>query len=795
MTDRTAVVSEDSCQLCDLPLPTSPIRGTDIGGAYCCQGCLAVAKAIEDGAIPSDEATDSPPEPDTLDFEGESTFLTIDGMHCTTCESFLEKRAASIHGITGIVTSYATETARVYYDPETIETSEIPDALSGYGYTAKPRETGDRGRSESDPVISFLIGGGLFGMMVMVWYALFLYPTYFGMDPIVSPGGFEGLFVYANIWLFTSFVLFYTGWPILRGAVVSLLANAPNMDLLVAIAALSAYLYSTLAMLLGRSDLYFDVSVAIILVVTAGTYYEGIVKRRAIGELRGAATPETTTVQRIDGREVSPEQIQPGDTLLVRPGERIPYDSEIIEGRGTIDLSLLTGEAAPQPVTPGDSVAGGAVVINEPVKIRVSDPLQSTQDRLLDSMWTIQSGSPGIQRLADRLATIFVPLVLAIGIGVTALSLFAGNLTSTAILLGLTVLIVACPCALGLATPLGIASGVKNGVRRGLIFVNSSVFETAPSIQTIVFDKTGTLTDGEMVVQEIIAEDPEKLIKMAADVERFSTHPIASAIVSYAKAETDWTPAIEANGGAAVKTATTRNRGVSASIDNREVTVGHPALFSESQIRDDPGYGNDINRMQSSGRIPVVVGMDDEILGIISVGDSIRDGAKSALDTLAKSYDIIVLTGDEGSAALVEAEPSVDAVFRGVPPEGKVETIRRLRADGPVAMIGDGSNDAPALAEADLGVAVAEGTALAVDAADIIIAGDELKSVVDLFSHVDGTNRRIKQNLGWAFVYNGIAIPLAITGLLNPFLAAIAMATSSILVVSNSARRIGPRDR
>ena len=780
----------DGCSLCGLATPEPPITDPAVDGEFCCQGCLAVQDALGSTTLDAD-ALDHAEEDADEPIDGETVFLAIDGMHCTTCEAFLAARGRHIDGVYRVDASYATDTARVTYDPDRLTREELAETLSGFGYTARAKRDGDRSDPRGGLWARFLIGGGLFGMMVMLWYAIFLYPTYFGFDPVVELGGFDGLYIYANIWLFTSFVLFYTGYPILRGAVVSVRAGAPNMDLLVTIAALSAYSYSTVAMLVGRSDLYFDVSVAIILVVTAGTYYEGVMKRRALAgiDLEAITTPDT--VRTPDGTEIEFDAIEPGMEVLVRPGERIPVDGTITEGTAAIETALLTGEAIPETFEPGDAVAGGAIVTNAPIVLEVHEDLTSTRDRLVALLWSIQTDQPGVQRLADRLATIFVPLVLVLAVLVGSVSLVYGTTGTTALLLSLTVLIVACPCALGLATPLGIAAGVRDGLRRGILITRASIFEEAPAVRTVVLDKTGTLTAGELVVTDVIGDESGNVLERAAALERYSSHPVAGAITSFAESD------FQADGGMTeVRDITYDSRGLFADVDGEWVGVGHPSLLREQGFESTDSQQAAIETIVERGEIPVAVGWAQRVQGIIAIGDEPRHAWEAAVERIGDGRTVVILTGDaEPAANRFRANPAIDSVFAGVPPEGKAATVKRLQEDGPVAMVGDGSNDAPALAQADVGIALTGATPLATDAADAIIQSEDLAAAADLFDVIGGTNTRIKQNLGWAFVYNGIAIPLAMMGLLNPFLAAVAMATSSILVVSNSARSVISWDR
>lgn len=826
-----------NCTLCDLPTGSDPHTDPAVEGEYCCQGCLAVARSLDDVADAEDLEERTPDAEPPDDFDGETAFLHVDGMHCATCESFLELTAAEREGVAAAEASYATDTIRVEYDPDRVTATDLPEALSVAGYTASDRADPEPEGDDVD-VVRFLVGGGFFGMMAMLWYVLFLYPTYFGYDPLLDLGGVSGLYLFANVWLFTSIVLFYTGYPILRGAYVSLRAGRPNMDLLVSLAAVSSYAYSTLAMLVGRTDLYFDVTIAVILVVTAGHGYESRIKSRATGMLSELTTAAESEARRESGESVPTEAVEPGDRLLVRPGERVPFDGTVAEGTAAVDEALVTGESLPATKRPGDAVRGGTVVTDSPVVIEVGEDATSTLDTLVRLLWDIQSSRSGIQRLVDRLATVFVPLVVAVAIVAGAGTLALGGAPTDAALVGLTVLIVSCPCALGLATPLAIAAGIRDAARRGIVIVSDAVFEDGAGIDAVVLDKTGTLTDGEMRLLETTAEDggeggsdERQVLDRAAALERASAHPIARAItdaVDVGRAGNDPSdPTAVADGGTEpasgpagdrpvaggttdstdpasrvddpdesvdvdVTDVTVTDRGVEGRIDGDRVVVGHRSLLEEREWTLPDRIREAGERATADGNVPVFVGWEGRVRGVLVVGDGVREGWEAVVTDLDdRGKRVVVLTGDSAAAARrFEEHPAIDEVFAGVPPEAKAETVRRIGAEERVAMVGDGSNDAPALAAADLGVSVASGTDLAADAADAVLLEDRLAAIPELFDVTSGTNRRIRENLGWAFAYNAIAIPLAVSGALNPLLAALAMGTSSLLVVSNSARSV-----
>ena len=764
------------CTLCDLPTGDDPHTAPDVDGEFCCRGCLTVARSLDDVEDLDDLDERRPDSTPTDEFDGETTFLHVDGMHCATCESFLEMTAGEQEGVAAAEASYATDTIRVDYDPDAVSPDDLPERLSVAGYSASDRA--DPESEDDDAVVRFLIGGGFFGMMAMLWYVVFLYPTYFGYEPILDLGGVSGTYLFAQIWLFSSIVLFYTGYPILRGAYVSLRARQPNMDLLVSLAAGSSYAYSTLALLVGRTDLYFDVTIAVILVVTAGNHYESIIKRRATGMLADLTTTEDRTVRTEAGETLAADEVAPGDRLLVRPGERVPFDGAVAEGTAAVDEALVTGESLPATKREGDAVRGGTVVTDSPVVVEVGEDAANTLDTLVRLLWEIQSSRSGIQRLVDRLATVFVPLVVAVAaVGATA-TLALGSAPIDAALVGLTVLIVSCPCALGLATPLAVAAGIRDAAERGIVVVSDAVFEAAADIDTVVLDKTGTLTDGEMRLLDATAETDasvERVRERAAAVERASVHPVAEAVVAGvlggAGDPTDGRPAVDggtaaadsaeggpagadALGSAAATDVDVFDRGVAGRVDGDEVVVGHPDLFAERDWPVSDRLREAGTAARDRGNVPVYVGWEGRVRGVLAVGDEVRDGWEAVVSDLdADGRRVVVLTGDAPAAAKRFADhPAIDEVFAEVPPEAKAETVRRLGADSSVAMVGDGSNDAPALAAADLGVSIASGTDLAADAADAVLLEDRLSAVPELFAVTRGTNRRLKQNLGWAFV-------------------------------------------
>jgi Cu2+-exporting ATPase len=711
---------------------------------------------------------------------GETAYLNVSGMHCATCETFIEQRAGDADGVRAVEASYPAGIVKLTYDPKRVDADELPDLIDGLGYTA--RAAADR-ESETSESIGRLLVGGFFGMMVMLWYVLFLYPTYLGIDPqrlLLDVTGPAGWYLLGNVWVMTTVVLGYTGAPILRGAYVSLRARTPNMDLLISLAAVTAYLYSVMVVLGGGTEIYFDIAVVIVLAVSVGNHYEGRIRERAAGRLSDLTEERVDTARRrtSDGIEqVTIESLDDGDEVVVRSGERVPIDGEIVEGEAALDQALVTGESVPEPVAPGDRVIGGARVVDGGLVIAVDAEAGSTLDRLTDLLWDVSAGRGGVQGLADRLAAVFVPLVVGLAVLATVVHLLNGSLMASAVLTGLAVLVVSCPCALGLATPLAVAAGVSRALEEGIVVTDGSVFERATEADTVAFDKTGTLTTGRMRVLEKTGTG----LEYAAAVEQFSDHPVAEAVVDELEVPQLTVEGFERHPG----------RGVSARVAGKSVVVGRLELLEEHDCSIPTAISGRAREAMEAGRVPVLVGVDGEATGLLVAGDEPRDGWQDVVSELGDDRRVVVITGDTDAAAdYLRAHPAIDAVRTNVAPEGKTAVVEELQADGTVAMVGDGSNDAPALAAADVGIAMEEGTQLAASAADAVIVTDDLHAVPRVFELTSATRRRIRENLGWAFVYNAVAVPLAVVGVINPLFAAVAMATSSLLVVGNSARSL-----
>jgi Cu2+-exporting ATPase len=784
-----------ACTLCELPVE-EPITDPDVDGAFCCRGCLEVARLVGDDEETDlsitairERATNEDPEFSVPD-GAETAYLSVDGMHCQTCEGFIELLAEEESGVHEARASYATEMLRIVFDPDETDRDSLAEAVSRLGYRASgPDEDDDSLRSRVEFGKYRAILAAVVMMPVLIPYVLFIYPVYLGIYPESFLYGttIEAM-VFGPLAVWSTLILIGLGYPIFRGAYVSLRVGRPNMDVLIAIAVLAAYGYSMATFLTGGRDPYFDVAVMVLGIVTIGNHVESRVKRAALGNRTDLTDSRANEARRMVGdttETIDIEACEPGDRLLVKPGERIPVDGTIAEGTAAIDEALVTGESVPQRKSTGDEVLGGSVLTDSALVVEVGPDATSTIDRLVELLWSVKSSDSGVQRLVNRFAVVFVPLVVTLAVLTTAGWLALGNAPSAALLAGVSVLVISCPCSLGIATPLALAAATRDAADNRMLVLNETVLERIDDSDIVVFDKTGTLTTGEMELADVVGDDEDEVLAMAAAVERRSSHPIADAIDAAAPPTTR-----------SVSDFSRADRTVSALVDGTRVVVGHPDSFGEewttpTEIEDA------VLEAYESGTHPTAVAWDGEVRGLVMVRDTPREGWKTVVSDLAAAdREIVVLTGDdERMTGMFADHPAVDQVFSGVRPESKGAIVRGLRERGTTTMVGDGTNDAPALASADLGIAVASGTEIAIEAADAVVMDDRLDAVPELFELAGATRGRIKQNLVWAGAYNAVAIPLAVTGVITPLLAALMMAVSSLIVVYNSKRRLVDSER
>ena len=774
------------CTLCGLPLPKPPV--SDAGHDFCCIGCREVYRAFgEDALIPAKVSTtetragtsprDTAPPPGSRE-----AFLWIDGMHCASCEFLIGRLALKHPGVLDVASSYATATAKIVYDPAQVKEAELPRLLSRHGYRARLRGEPAPEHEEGLDLLR-LVSGVTAASLVMMLTFIFIYPIHGGWLTVEDYGAMRRLaFEAVPIFLFflTTILVFFVGWPILRGAWIGLRARLPNMDVLLALAILAAYGYSLIQFFNRSIDLYFEVAGTLVMIVTVGRYLERGARARATESLQSilqAWAPRACVLRGGQYLDCPLDEVRPHDRVFVRQGEAVPVDGSIVAGRGAVDESLMTGEPFPVSRGEGEKVLGGSRLLEGNLEIDTGPQVESRMANLARILWNTQSASTGLQARVDRLSRRFVPGVLALAALVGSGFLLAGAGAEKALLAALATLIVSCPCTFGLAIPLTTAAAIGAALRRGIVVTGPDLFEKSPRVDVVAIDKTGTLSSGEMAVVEVIGS--AELAARAAAVERHSPHPVARAIAR-----------LDA-GRSAGEVELHPGRGAVATVGGKRIAVGSRALFATLGWTVPAPLAARAEQSRHGESVVSYVGWDGVAEGAILTRDRSRPAWDRVVESLRRHCRVVLLTGAEHPNGYRQ---HVDEVHAGVPPEAKAAVIRRLKAQGRVAMIGDGSNDAPALAEADLGIAFGAPTALAAEAADIVIPGKRLERVLEAFLLIGVTRRRIRQNLGWALAYNAIAIPLAATGLLSPLVAAAAMSASSLLVVMNAARPILGKD-
>ncbi|MFN3216835.1 MAG: heavy metal translocating P-type ATPase [Acidimicrobiales bacterium] len=586
-------------------------------------------------------------------------------------------------------------------------------------------------------------------------------------------------------------VQFYVGWPILAGAARQTRHRSANMDTLIALGTLSAFTFSVYQLLTDGMELYFEAAVIIMFFICLGRYLEASAKGRAGKAIRALAELGAKEARLVrDGVEtmVPVESVVVGDVVKVRPGEKVPVDGEVVDGASAVDESMLTGESLPVDKAQGDRVAGATVNTSGVLTVRATRVGADTAlARIVDIVEAAQTGKSAAQRLADRISAVFVPVVIVIALATFVGWAVIGGDVGDGIYAAVAVLIVACPCALGLATPVAIMVGTGRGAQLGILIKSVEVLERAGKITTVVFDKTGTLTRGAMALTDVITADDvdeRELLTRAGAVEADSEHPIGQAIAEAARERVGSLPAVTGF-------TTIVGHGIRADVDDTRVWVGRRELAAEAGLALPDELDRRAVELEHLGRTAVFAGWDGAIRGVLAVADTLKDDAAATVAALhGLGLTVTMITGDNArTAQAIAAEVGIDRVIAEVLPEDKLREIERLQGQGEiVAMVGDGVNDAPALVQADLGVAIGTGTDVAIESSDLTLTRADLGGVVDAIALSRRTYRTIAQNLFWAFAYNTAAIPVAAAGFLSPMLAGAAMAFSSVSVVANSLR-------
>jgi P-type Cu+ transporter len=733
-----------------------------------------------------------------------SVDLQIGGMTCASCAARVEKKLNRMPGVQASV-NYATEKAHVLL-PEGTTVADAIATVEATGYTATaPSPPPARSDDSPGPQDEHDLQVTALGRRLLVCAALALPVLVMAMVPAWQFDGWQWMSL-----ILATPVVTWGAWPFHRAAWANLRHATTTMDTLISMGVLAAYGWSLYALFLGDAgmpgtrmsftllprsqggdDVYLEVASMLTVLILAGRYFEARARRRSGAALRaliGLGAKDVVVVREGRERLVGVDELAVGDRFLVRPGEKIATDGEVVEGRSAVDASMLTGEPVPVEVGPGDQVTGATLNTSGRLVVRATRVGADTQlaqmARLVEEA---QSGKAPVQRLADRVSAVFVPVVILIAVGTLVGWLGAGAPPEAAFTAAVAVLIIACPCALGLATPTALLVGTGRAAQLGILIKGPEVLESTRRVDTIVLDKTGTVTEGRMSLVDVVPAggvDADLLLRLAGAVEHASEHPVGAAIAEYARARVGDLPAVESFTGS-------RGLGVQGVVDGRAVVAGRPSWLAQEWSLPLDGLRAAQAVAEGAGRTVVALGWDGRVAGLLVLADALKPtSARAVTEFSALGLHPVLLTGDNRAAAAAVADQAgIDDVVAEVLPAGKVDVVRGLQRQGRVvAMVGDGVNDAAALAQADLGIAMGTGTDVAIEASDLTLVRGDLRAAVDAIRLSRRTLAIIKGNLFWAFAYNVAAIPLAVAGLLNPLIAGAAMAFSSVFVVSNSLR-------
>ncbi|MFC9414279.1 heavy metal translocating P-type ATPase [Bacillus mobilis] len=722
--------------------------------------------------------------------------FTVSGMTCAACANRVEKRLNKLEGVNGATVNFALESATVDFYPDEINVNEMKSAITKLGYKLEVKSDEQDGstdhrlqeieRQKKKFIISFILSFPLLWAMVSHFsFTSFIYLP----DMLMNP--------WVQLALATP-VQFIIGGQFYIGAYKALRNKSANMDVLVALGTSAAYFYSVYLSIqsIGSSehmtDLYFETSAVLITLIILGKLFEAKAKGRsseAIKKLMGLQAKSATVVR--DGTEIKIliEEVVAGDIVYVKPGEKIPVDGEIVEGKSAIDESMLTGESIPVDKTIGDVVIGSTLNKNGFLKVKATKVGRDTAlAQIIKVVEEAQGSKAPIQRVADQISGIFVPVVVVIAIITFAVWMlfvtpgdFGGALEKM-----IAVLVIACPCALGLATPTSIMAGSGRSAEYGILFKGGEHLEATHRLDTVILDKTGTVTNGKPVLTDVIVADgfhEEEILRLVGAAEKNSEHPLAEAIVEGIKEKKIDIPSsatFEAIPGF----------GIESVVEGKQLLIGTRRLMKKFDI-DIEEVSKSMEALEREGKTAMLIAINKEYAGIVAVADTVKDTSKAAIARLKKmGLDVVMITGDNiQTAQAIAKQVGIDHVIAEVLPEGKAEEVKKLQAQGKkVAMVGDGINDAPALATADIGMAIGTGTDVAMEAADITLIRGDLNSIADAIFMSKMTIRNIKQNLFSALAYNGLGIPIAAFGFLAPWVAGAAMAFSSVSVVLNALR-------
>ncbi|MDH5484542.1 MAG: heavy metal translocating P-type ATPase [Gammaproteobacteria bacterium] len=805
-------VADNSCFHCGLPVPVKASFNAEIAGEprkFCCLGCESVCKIIYDSGLegfyqrtPDGQLLAPPPPPpkdsslyDLDEVQSEyveslgdtrDIHLLVEGIHCSACVWLIERSLGKIDGIIDIKVNLANKRLHVRWNNQQIKLSEIIQKLGDIGYAAIPfdPETAEGSIKKHNRALLLRMAFAGFTMMNLLWVSIALYS---GADK----GEFKSLFEWIGFALATP-TLLYSGWPFLKGAWSGFKQLHLTMDLPIAIGATTTYAYSVYVTLLQPplGHVYFDTVVNFIFVILVGRFLEAKSKRHAVNATQRLLDlqPRVATVLRDGKPEIVPvRSIKINEIVIIKAGDKIPVDGHVIDGSSSIDEAMLSGESIPRRKTTGDPVSAGTINIESSLQVRVEAILRNTSlGKIISLVEEAQASKAPIQCIADRIVPWFVSITLLLAT-FTFIWWYPTDF-ELALLASTAVLIITCPCAFGLATPMAISVASGLGARAGILVKNGAVLEHLAHVQHYVFDKTGTLTEGKMRVKKIITNNynEDELLKLAAEVEQFSEHSIARAIISEAKSRS-----LELQTDTISQFNNKAGYGVKAYINHQAVVIGTHKWLIENEIQPSSRFEDEIISLEDTGISCVHIAIDNREVGIIAIADQLRKDAPQMIKALRDAGNqLTLLSGDRQSVAeSIAKELGGMNVIAEVLPNEKDQVIKDIQKRGDtVAMVGDGINDAPALTRADVGIALGSGTDVSMESADIILINDDLLHVLLASQLSNRTLNTIRQNIGISIIYNIIMVPLAMAAFVTPLIAAIAMPISSLAVIANASR-------